>query len=147
MSPIEVSVVRRKLAHIVDALSRLKSIAKLGFQEYAGDADRRDAAERRLQTSIEAAIDINIHLLVAAGHPPSADAYQSFLDLAERLRVIPHDLAERLAPSADLRNRLVRRYDDIQDELVLEAIHQALMLFPAYVEAVEAYLQRQDAAP
>lgn len=54
------------------------------------------------------------------------------------------DLAERLAPAAGLRNRLVHQYDEIDDAIVLRAVADARRHFGAYLSAVEDYLQRTD---
>jgi uncharacterized protein YutE (UPF0331/DUF86 family) len=142
MSPLESAIVRRKLAVMLETLERLKSAAGLSLADWIRDADRRDASKHRLQVCIEAAIDINAHLLVGAGHPAPADAYQSFLDVAEKLALLPRDQASRLAPAAALRNRLVHRYDTLDEELVLAAVEDALALLPGFIDAVETYLSR-----
>jgi len=140
MSPLEIAVVRRKLARIVEDLGRLRRATGLDLEAWRADEDRRDALERRLQTCVDAAIDLNAHLLVALGHPAPASSYQGFLELAARTGVLDESLAARLAPSAGLRNRLVHRYDDLDDALVLQGVHRAVELFPRYVAAVQAYL-------
>ncbi len=67
------------------------------------------------------------------------DYYQGFLRLAD-CGVLPRDLAEALAPSAGLRNRLVHEYDAMVDASVLDAVRKAQDLFPRYVGAIERYL-------
>jgi len=49
-------------------------------------------------------------------------------------------LNSRLAPSTGLRNRLVREYDEIADEIVLDAVGEARELYGRYVAAVEGLL-------
>ncbi len=68
----------------------------------------------RLQEAIEAALDVNAPL---AAEVPD-DSYRGFIRLGE-LGVLPRDLAERLASSAGLRNRLVHRCDILDDGRVL----------------------------
>lgn len=142
MSPLEAAVVRRKLGAMLECLALLKPLVGLDAAAWRRDADRRDAAERRLQVCIEAAIDVNAHLLVAAGRAAPADAFQSFLDVAAQAQAIPEELARRLAPSAGLRNRLVHRYDELDPALVLAGIADAVRLYPDYVQAVSGYLRR-----
>lgn len=142
MSPLEHTTVRRKLSAIVENLGLLQPVSESGLAAWMDDRDRRDASKHRLQVCIEAAIDINAHLLVQAGHAAPADAFQSFLDVAQKLDVIRRDLAAKLAPAAGLRNRLVHQYDQLDEELVLAGVAEAVTLLPAYVEAVEAYLLR-----
>jgi len=58
-----------------------------------------------LQELIEAAIDVNIHVIVQSGNPAPDDYYDSFIKIGE-MKIIPLSLAEKLAPSARVRNRL-----------------------------------------
>jgi uncharacterized protein YutE (UPF0331/DUF86 family) len=141
MSPLEIAVLRRKLSRIVENLSELKAVKGLTVKEWRADSMRRAAAERWLHVCIEPAVDLNGHLLVGLGHSPPPDGYQSFLDLASRTRIIDTDLAQRLAPSVGLRNRLVHRYDDLDDALVLKGISEAVRLFPRYVELVSEHVE------
>ena len=58
----------------------------------------------------------------------------------EELSVLSPELAQALAPSADLRNRLVHEYDLLDDALILAAVTTAQDLYARYVKAVEDYL-------
>lgn len=139
MTPSDPAVLRRKLAVIVGNLQALNRVVALSLPRYQDDLFTRKATERLLQELIEAAIDVNTHILVQAGLPAPDDYYQGYLKLAD-LGVLPRDLAEALAPSAGLRNRLVHEYDQIVDALVLDAVRKAQILYPKYVAAVEGYL-------
>ena len=143
MSPLELATIRRKMSYILENLALLEPVAKLDLEAFQSDIDRRDASEHRLQTCLEAAIDINAHLLVNGGHPPPADAHQSFIELSGKLHILPRKLAELLAPGAGLRNRLVHRYDELSEVRILDGIREAVDLLPQYVEAIEAYLTKQ----
>ena len=121
MTPVEIGVLKRKLARMVENLKALRPIAKMSKRKYQEDLYRRKAAERMLQELIEAAIDTNLHLISAAGHSIPDDYYQSFITAGE-LKIISPDLAKRLAPSAGLRNRLVHEYDEIEDTIILQAV-------------------------
>ena len=68
MSPVEVEIVRRKLAVIIENLKTLEPIKGMKPEEYLQDVYKRKATERLLQELIEAAIDINVHMIVKAGH-------------------------------------------------------------------------------
>lgn len=104
MSPIEKEIIRRKLLIIAENLKALESIKNMTREEYISDIYKRKAAERLLQELIEAAIDINSHLIVQTGNATPDDYYESFIKVGE-LKIISADLAEKLAPSAGLRNR------------------------------------------
>jgi uncharacterized protein YutE (UPF0331/DUF86 family) len=93
-----------------------------------------------LQELIEAAIDINTYIIVQQGHNPPDDYYTSFME-AGRFGILPAELAERLAPSAGLRNRLVHEYDRIDSRIILEATKTARDLYSQYVIEINRFLK------
>jgi uncharacterized protein YutE (UPF0331/DUF86 family) len=68
-----------------------------------------------------------------------ATGRHSLLDAA-RAEAIDTALAERLAPSAGLRNVLVHQYTTIDLALVVEAVGAALEGFAEYVAQVAAFV-------
>ncbi len=139
MSPIEEGIIRRKLAVIVENLKALEPIKDLTREEYIEDLYKRKAAERLLQELIEAAIDINTHIIVQTGNTVPDDYYESFIKVGE-LKIISTNLAEKLAPSAGLRNRLVHEYDLLEHSLVLDAVRMSEELYAEYVKEIEDYI-------
>ncbi len=139
MSPIEVEIMRRKLAIIAENLATLKPIETMTRAEYIKDVYKRKATERLLQELIEAAIDINSHLIVQSSKATPDDYYESFINVGE-LGIISSNLAEKLAPSAGLGNRLVHEYDLLDHSLVLESVKMAEELYPCYIKAIEEYV-------
>jgi len=139
MSLLDKETIHRKLAVILENLQALQPILQMSREEYIADLYRRKATERLLQELIEAAIDINIHLIVQTGHPAPDDYYESFLKAGE-IQVLPTNLAEKIAPSAGLRNRLVHQYDRIDPSIVLQAVRMAEDLYPVYVKHVEEFM-------
>lgn len=139
MSPVEKGIVRRKLAVIIENLKALEPIKVMSKEDYIEDIYKRKAAERLLQKLIEAAIDINTHIIVQTGNIAPDDYYESFMRAGE-LKIISLDLAEKLAPSAGLRNRLVHEYDLLEHSLVLDAVRMAEELYPEYIKEIEDYI-------
>lgn len=139
MNFVKAAVIRRKLALIIENLKALEAITTMTRVEYMEDLYKRKAAERLLQETIEAAIDINTHIIVQSGNAAPEDYYESFIK-AGLQRAISAELAERLAPSAGLRNRLVHEYDVLEHSLVLDAVRMAEQLYPQYVKEIEEYI-------
>ena len=139
MSPLDNEVIRRKLAVIIENINALEPISDMTGEEYIKDVYKRKAAERLLQELIEAAIDINTHIIVQTGNTAPDDYYESFIK-AGRLKIISMGLAETLAPSAGLRNRLVHEYDLLEHSIILDAVRTAEKLYPEYVKEIEDYL-------
>jgi uncharacterized protein YutE (UPF0331/DUF86 family) len=141
MTPVEEEIIRRKLAAIVENLKALEPISLMTQTEYLEDLYKRKAAERLLQELIEAAIDINTYIIVQTGHAGPDDYYESFIKVGA-LRIISSDLAEKLVPSAGLRNRLVHEYNMLEHSVVLDAVRKTEELYTQYVRQVENYIQK-----
>ncbi|MFH0933131.1 MAG: DUF86 domain-containing protein [Nitrospirota bacterium] len=139
MSPVEKEVIRRKLSVIVENLKTLEPINKMSKEEYIKDVYKRKATERLLQELIEAAVDINTHIIVQTSNTAPNDYYESFIKAGE-LKIISADLAEKLAPLAGLRNRLVHEYDFLEHSIVLDAVRIVEKLYPEYVKEIENYI-------
>lgn len=139
MTQLDVAVVRRKLGLIQQALIALGTVRGLTLAEYQADLFRKKAIERFLQEAIEAAVDCASHVVVRAGRPAPADLYSSFLALAD-LGAIDRALAEALAPSAGLRNRLVHEYDTLDDAKVHAAVGTACDLLARFIDAMDRHL-------
>lgn len=139
MTRLDADLIRRKLAAMTRKLDQLAAVEGMALERYRSDPFRVKGTEKLLQETVEAAVDANLHLLRSEGAAVPGDYYESFLALG-RCGVIPMDLAERLAPAAGLRNRLVHEYEDVDDAIVLGAVREARRSFRAYAAAVEAFL-------
>src|SRR2546427_3465129 len=104
VSPIDAAIIRRKLQRIMAFLDGLRPIARLSLEEYRARFYERKATERLRQEAIEAALDVNAHLIAELGDEVPEEYYGGFLKVGQ-LGVLPVDLAGALAPSAGARNR------------------------------------------
>ena len=143
MSPFGIDIIRAKMATILENLKALEPIREMDQDEYLRDLYKRKATERLLQELIEAAIDINTHMVVGSGYAPPDDYYQSFIRAGE-LDILSPGLAEKLASSAGLGNRLVHEYDRIDHSIILKAVSMAEEYYPKYVEEISAALSRKN---
>jgi uncharacterized protein YutE (UPF0331/DUF86 family) len=141
MGPVERALVERKLGQIAERLAHLERYSREGWEAYRSSFERRKAAEKLLQETIEAAIDVNSHLLVELGKSAPRDYHESFTLMSDH-GFLPDELGAALAPAAGLRNRLVHQYSTIDDRRVFDAIGSAVELFPRYVTAVRRVLCR-----
>ena len=141
MSSEEEGIIRKKLSVIVENLKALEPMMNMTIEEYMKDLYKRKATERLLQELIEAAIDINTQLIVKTGNTVPDDYYESFIKAGE-LEIILTDLAEKLAPSAGLRNRLVHEYNLLKHSLVLKAVRMAEELYSEYIKEIEDYISK-----
>jgi uncharacterized protein YutE (UPF0331/DUF86 family) len=136
---VESDVVRRRLRMMEESLRDLRLLADRTADDLAAAPLDRAAAERLVQVVVDLAVDVNSHLAVAAGAPAPETGRDSF-SAAAATGALVADLAERLAPSAGLRNLLVHRYGDIRLDLLAVGIASTLDGYPAYIQQISAYL-------
>ena len=139
MSPIDHSLVQRKLLRMVENLKDLEDVYKKGLKPYLATRITRKLAERLLQETIEAASDLNSHILVEKGFGSPQDYREGFLKLSDA-KILTREFCEQLAPAAGLRNRIVHEYEELDDRKVFQSIKTALKLFPKYIKVIRTKL-------
>lgn len=141
MTPLDAAVVRRKLRRILQNAATIERlVANASDASYTEDEVIRRAVERLLQESIDAAVDVNNHLLRGAGQAAAEDYFTSFTALGAA-GILDVDLARSLAPAAGLRNRIVHEYEELDARQVLAAAKRAPAQFREYLRAVDQFLE------
>lgn len=133
---VDRELVVRKMLLITRDLEALRPIAERGADAYRSNEIDQAVAERYLLRLIGRMIDINFHLITARDQPPPSGYDASFLQLGT-LGIVDTALANQLAASAGLRNRLLHEYDDLDPVRVFEGLEAAMRLVPAYLQAIE----------
>jgi uncharacterized protein YutE (UPF0331/DUF86 family) len=138
---LDSDIVGRRLRLLRDALDDLAELRGVTAERLTTEPLTRAAAERLIQVAVDLAIDINGHVAVAtAGRAPTTGR-ESF-ELAAQAGALDASLADRLAPSAGLRNLLVHRYVDIRVDLVAAAVDEVLDGFDDYVADIARFVSR-----
>lgn len=122
---------------LLDVLARHEQATGDGLRD---DVELRLVVERALQQLVDLAVKINAHVATAAGQHAPRDYFSTF-EAAARAGVISTSLAEALAPSTGMRNRLVHEYDEIDLDAVAAAIPTALEGYRGYVREVASWLR------
>lgn len=131
MTDIEPAIILNKLDFMDTYLNNLESFGSITLEEYLDDYREQLVVERLLQLIIQVALDINRHCLkrLKIEQPKeNADTFRA----VSKMGIITPELAENLAQSAGLRNRLVHVYEEIDPVKVHEAIQKALQYYPIY---------------
>ena len=139
MSPVDRDMVNRKLLMMAENLREIETIVNGGWEAYEKTRNTRKLAERYFQETVEAATDVNTHLLVEGDFGVPSDYRDSFKRAGDA-GILPSDLVKELLPAPGLRNRIVHQYDVLDDALVFKGLGLALALFPKYIEKIRLYL-------
>jgi uncharacterized protein YutE (UPF0331/DUF86 family) len=139
MTKLDQSMLQARIKLMMKYLDRLRRIEGTTLDDYNSDFDQQLIVERLLQLLVEAASDINTSLLTEIYGVTPSTYFNSFIEAGEQ-NIIDLQLAKTIAQSAGLRNRLVHQYEEIDNEIVFEAIQYALEQFPLYLRQITNYL-------
>lgn len=139
---LNVESVQRRLIAIRERLDELDQLGAVTVDRLLGDWLVRAAVERVLTQLVELAAQVNAHITTTAGKVPPGEYRESFGAAAE-IGAISLELANRIAPSAGLRNILVHQYLDADLAIVADSVGEARADYAAYVREVARWLSQQ----
>ncbi len=139
---LDTKFIRRKTKLIQEDLSRLEGLGEHSFEEIEKDHIKFAAVERFLEKIIMRAIDINQHIIAETGRgDESVRGYEDTFLILARLGVYESDFAEKIAPSAGLRNRLVHEYNNTKQEIVYQSVKDAIGQYSKYCDYILKFLE------
>lgn len=139
MSKIDPEIILARLTLITKYRDTLEEFRNISIDEFLADFRQQLIVERLIQLMVQAAIDINDHILSKLQPGNSLTNFEAFIELG-KYGILTQELARQLAPSSGLRNRLVHEYGNIDPNQVFGAINFALSQYPLYVDKINNYL-------
>lgn len=136
--PVDLEIIRRLINHIENNLRAMQDPGVVK-EKVNNDEVLRLSLERRLQTSIEACIDIAFHI-VATKNLGSVEHNKDAILLLGQKNIIKPDLAGRLASATDMRNVLVHGYGRIDFDMFYKAITEDVVDLEDYLRQIGLYL-------
>lgn len=130
-------IIESKLAAIKKYLSILQPLlpkVKVGSLEMY-------ASERLFQLIVDAAIDVNTHIITRFDFN-TPDDYQGTFTVLQENKIIPYDLADKIAKSVGLRNLLVHGYEKVDKEEMLRHISNGIGQYVGYMKHINDFLER-----
>jgi uncharacterized protein YutE (UPF0331/DUF86 family) len=133
-------VVQARIAKIREYVALLRRIARQADEQgFTKDPLIYGNAERYLQLSIQAVLDISNHIVADMQLGLPADSKELFSLLAAR-KILPLPLSKRLMSMAGFRNVLVHEYLEIDRHRVYRALKTDLSDFERFIKAVSKLL-------
>lgn len=139
---VDDAVVYRILNSLNDSMEHLKSKRGISLEAYKKDRDIQAIIERKLETAIQACIDIGNHIVSQQNFGSPSDYGEIFSLLAQN-KVIDNKLAEKLTRMTGFRNILIHEYRDILVDKVYEILQNRLSDFYEFSQAILDYLKRE----
>ena len=130
---------REKLEKIKLFYEELEGVFRVPAQEIQKDYIKCHAVERLLQLIVDEILDVNNHL-IARLNLELPDDFQGTFQILSDNKIIPEELAKKIAPVVGLRNRLVHRYEKIDLDFILRQIQNEKANFKNYIKFIEEYI-------
>ena len=109
-------------SEIFNALEKLNELSMLTKDDFLSDPHKIASAKYFLIVSIEAAIDMCVHLISKNRFRVPEDYADTFRVMGE-VGVFPGEFVEKLRDMAKFRNRLVHIYWEVDDEVIVDQVY------------------------
>ena len=129
-----------KIDELDSYLLELKEIVPNTFDDYVDFKEKRRACERPLQISIETVIDI-CNLILKGLRLGVPGEEEDVFDKLEKSKVITKKMKKTLKSMKGLRNILVHRYGEVDDELVFQNLKHNLSDFKTFKKEILSFLK------
>ncbi|RLC79274.1 MAG: hypothetical protein DRJ03_12505 [Chloroflexi bacterium] len=137
---VDIQTVIERLEALRVYLAELDRYARYSFDELTSDFVKYRAAERSLQLTAQAIVDIATHIVTADYDTRVQDYRQAIESLGEE-GVLPPVFAERLAPIASFRNILVHEYLAIDPVKLYDILIHGRADIEEFGQRIAVYLQ------
>lgn len=136
---IDKILVKNKLADIEGYFKELNPLLAENASDILADNLKIRTVERLFQLIVDTSIDINTHLISESGLQVPDDYQSTFVTLSQN-KILPMDLALRIAPSVGLRNLVVHKYGRVDVKKMIEDIKTEIGDYLEYMKAVDRFI-------
>lgn len=112
-------IINERLREMEENLILLEELKSTPADKFRDDPRIFKLAERCLEVSIQALLDI-CHHIIADNRWPKPKDNQEAIEILARHKIIPPDFARAILPMAGLRNLLVHEYAKIDPALIYQ---------------------------
>lgn len=139
--------VQSKLEAIPENIERLEFLQARGYQEFRSDFRNIDSALHRLQTSIQALIDIGSYIIAQLGLKTPGFSTE-VIEILVEAGFINAEYQERYINMIQFRNRVVHFYNNVDVEVLYgilrEEIDDIRMLYRTFFAIIEAHESKDE---
>ena len=139
--PINKDVLRARVSYVEDSRRSLERFRGIPYEEFHSNPDHFRIAFYDLHRSLEAIMDIGLHILSRiSGARPSS--YKDIPRLLEKHKIIPSNFANgQLTKMAGYRNRMVHFYGEITEKEIYNIIQEELQDLDTFCDYIDEVLR------
>jgi len=115
-----------KKGEINNFIKELQEVMPQDYEEYTTSTEKRLASERAFEKIIEATNDLAILIIKNQRIPLPTEDEKAF-DILAKANIISKKSALKLKQAKGMRNILAHQYDNLDEEIIFEAIHDKII--------------------
>ncbi|MCX7793995.1 MAG: DUF86 domain-containing protein [Thermodesulfovibrionales bacterium] len=117
--------IQSKIDVMLENLERLHTLRSLTFENFVADFRNIDSCLHRLQTSIQAILDIGSYIIASLGlKTPETNA--EIIEVLTEAGYLPKERAETYKKMIGFRNRIVHLYNHIDVEILYDILQHEI---------------------
>lgn len=132
------SIIKAKINHIENNLSRLKEKQKIALDDLMKDKDLQDIILHNLQLSIQGCIDIASHIISDEGWTVP-ETLAGLFDILAKHKIVSPDLNEKLKMMVGFRNIIIHEYASIDLNKVYTILKEDINDIYAFLKQICIY--------
>jgi len=134
--------VQSKLDIIPENMEKLDILRRMSYEEFIGDFRNIDSALHRLQTSIQALVDIGGYIIASLGlRTPSTSG--EVIDILVENGLLKTEQRDRYISMIQFRNRIVHFYSDIDLKILYQILQEEMAdireLYRTLIQIIEEH--------
>jgi uncharacterized protein YutE (UPF0331/DUF86 family) len=134
--------VESKLDIIPENLEKLRVLGAMSYEEFISDFRNIDSALHRLQTSIQAFVDLGGYIIASLGLRTPGTSGEVIEILVER-GLLPKEQRDRHVSMIQFRNRIVHFYNNIDLKILYQILQEELVdireLYRIFIQIIEEH--------
>jgi len=139
---LNIDIVKTKLAAMGNYIEKLLPyLEKYRKGEILLDSPDVFVVERLFQLTVDAAIDINTHI-ITRNNLESPDDYESTFKVLGKNQIIPLELGEKISGSVGLRNIMVHGYEMVQVKKMLDDISDGIGQYVEFMKSISEFVEK-----
>jgi len=144
-SKINKLLILEKLSKLVDYIKELDPILAADAGHFLVKENYRDlrALERDFQLIVDGMIEINSHFIKQLNLSIPDDYTNTFISLGQN-KILPLDFSIKLARVVGLRNKIVHKYDIIDQAKFIDDLKNNGKQFKEYIKFIKQYLNENN---
>lgn len=139
---VDQDILAKKLAELVDRISRVRKHCPEDEESLARDRDALDLVSFNLQLAVQTCLDIASHLISEEGWGLPATSKEAFGRLQEH-GLISRGTAQALEGATGLRNLVAHAYGDVVPQKIYEAAVHGLPDLERFAQEVGAWVKER----